>query len=100
MLQADLSWRHNSGLSVTPTFEWVPTSYYLNSANTVKNDAWASLGLRVEWLAPRMGLTAFAAVQNLTDARYSGSTQVDNGAWQFFEPADGRSVYAGFRWQR
>ena len=99
VVQADLSWRHSSGLSVTPTLEWVPTSYYLNSANTVKNDGWASLGLRVEWLAPRVGLTAFAAVQNLTDARYSGSVQVDNGAGQFFEPADGRSVYAGFRWQ-
>ena len=81
-----------------PAVEWVPQSYYVNSDNTVKNDGWATLGVRAEWNIARAGLSAFVAGQNLGDRRYSGSVQVDNAAGQWFEPADGRAFYAGLRW--
>ena len=73
-----------------------------NSANTVKNDGWVTLGVRVEWNIERAGggLSAFVAGQNLADRRYSGSVQVDNAAGKYFEPSDGRTFYGGLRWAR
>jgi iron complex outermembrane recepter protein len=99
-LQTEIQYRHPSGFSITPQLEWVPSAYYINSGNTESNESWATLSLRAEWEFDRIGLTAFAAGQNLTDERYSASVQVDNGAGQSFEPADGRSFYLGVRWAR
>jgi outer membrane receptor protein involved in Fe transport len=58
------------------------------------------LGVRAEQHMPNLSLTAFAAAENLTNTRYSGSVQVDNAAGRSFEPADGRAFYIGFRWNR
>lgn len=99
-VSGELKYEHPSGFSIAPTIEWVPGSYFLNSANTVTNSAWASLGLRAEWSIQRLGATVFAAGQNLTNERYSGSVQVDNAANQYFEPSDARSFFAGMRWPR
>jgi iron complex outermembrane receptor protein len=99
-LQAQVRYAHRSGVAITPSVEWVPNAYFVNSENTSKNDGWATLGLRAEWSSPRLGLTAFLAGQNLTDARYAASVQVDNAAGLSYEPADGRSFYAGFQWAR
>ena len=99
-LQAQFRYQHRSGLALTPSVEWVPGSYFVNSANTASNDGWATVGLRAEYRVERLGLTAFAAGQNLTDTRYAATVQVDNAAGRSFEPADGRSFYLGFQWAR
>ncbi len=99
-IAAELRYAHPAGLVVAPIVEWVPQSYFVNSENTARNGAWATLGVRAEWTLARAGLTVFAEGRNLTDTRYSGSVQVDNAARQYFEPADGRSVYAGLRVSR
>jgi iron complex outermembrane receptor protein len=99
-LQAEVRYQHPSGFSLAPRVEWVPGSYFINSANTASNDGWATLGLRAEYGFDRLGLTAFVAGENLTDTRYSASVQVDNAAGRSFEPADGRAFYLGFRWSR
>ena len=99
-LSTEIRYEHPSGFSLAPAVEWVPRAYYVNSDNTVKNDAWSTIGVRAEWAIARAGLTAFVAGQNLTDARYSGSVQVDNAAGRYFEPADARTFYGGFRWAR
>jgi iron complex outermembrane receptor protein len=99
-IQAELRYRHPSGFSVAPRVEWVPTSYFINSANSASNRSWATLGVRAEYDLARLGFTAFAAAENLTDTRYSGSVQVDNAAGRSFEPADSRAFYIGFRWNR
>lgn len=99
-LQAEVRYQHPSGVSVAPRLEWVPKSYFINSANSASNDTWATFGVRAEYDIARLGLTAFAAGENLTDTRYSASVQVDNAAGRSFEPADGRSFYLGFRWNR
>jgi iron complex outermembrane receptor protein len=99
-LSAEIRYEHPSGFSLAPTVEWVPTAYHVNSDNSVKNDAWATVGVRAEWHVARAGLTAFVAGQNLADTHYSGSVQVDNAAGKYFEPADPRSFYGGFRWAR
>jgi outer membrane receptor protein involved in Fe transport len=46
------------------------------------------LGLRAEWEFDQLGLTAFAAGQNLTDERYSASVQVDNAAGRSMSPPE------------
>jgi len=99
-VQAQLRLEHRSGLAVTPSLEWVPSAYFVDSGNKASNDSWATLGLRAEYTVPRLGLTAFAAGQNLTDTRYAASVQVDNATGRSFEPADGRSFYLGFQWVR
>jgi iron complex outermembrane receptor protein len=99
-LAASAEYRHPSGLTLTPVVEWVPRPYFVNSANTVTNDAWASLSMRVEYAVPGRGVTVFASGRNLTDARYSQSVQVDNAAGKFYEPADARSFAVGLRWSR
>jgi len=99
-LQAEVHYRHPSGFSLAPKVEWVPGSYFINSANTASNDGWATIGHCAEYEFDRLGLTAFAAGENLTDTRYSASVQVDNAAGRSFEPADGRGFYLGLRWSR
>ncbi|HEX7337490.1 MAG TPA: TonB-dependent receptor [Gemmatimonadales bacterium] len=99
-LQAELRYHHSGGFSLSPRLEWVPRSYFINSANTESNSGWATLGLRAEYQLDRLGLTAFAAGENLTDTKYSGSVQVDNAAGRSYEPSDGRAYYVGFRWNR
>jgi iron complex outermembrane receptor protein len=99
-LQAELRYQHPSGFSLAPRIEWVPGSYFINSANTASNQGWTTLGLRAEYALDRIGLTVFAAGENLTNRRYSGSVQVDDADGRSFEPSDGRSVYAGFQWSR
>jgi iron complex outermembrane receptor protein len=99
-VNAELTYTHPSGFSLVPSVEWVPQSYFVDSPNTVKNDAWSSIGVRAEWSIERVGLTAFLAGQNLANRHYSGSVQVDNDAGQYFEPADARAFYGGVRWSR
>ena len=99
-VQAQLRLQHRSGLAVTPSLEWVPSSYAVNSENSARNDGWATVGLRAEYTIARAGVTAFAAGQNLTDTRYAASVQVDNATGRSFEPADARSFYVGFQWAR
>ncbi|MGN6393651.1 MAG: TonB-dependent receptor domain-containing protein [Gemmatimonadales bacterium] len=99
-LAAQVRLQHRSGLALTPSVEWVPSAYFVDSGNTERNAGWATLGLRGEYAVTPLGLTAFVAGQNLTDRRYAASVQVDNAAGRSFEPADGRAFYAGFQWSR
>lgn len=94
----ELKYQHPAGFSIAPSIEWVPASYFLNSPNTVTNGAWTNVGLRGEWVLEKVGASVFVAAQNLLDARYSGSVQVDNAAGRYYEPSDPRSLYAGLRW--
>lgn len=71
--------------------------YFLDIQNTVTNDGWTNFSLRADWTTP-YGMTLFAAGQNLANRRFSQSVQVDNSAGKYYEPADGRSFYAGLRW--
>jgi iron complex outermembrane receptor protein len=97
VLSTEIKYSHPSGFSLAPSVEWIPQSYFLDSPNTVRNDGWTNLSLRTEWNT-RYGISLFAAGQNLTDRRFSQSVQVDNAAGKYYEPADGRSFYAGLRW--
>ena len=97
VLATEIKYTHPVGFSLAPSIEWIPQPYFLDSQNTVKNDGWTNVSLRAE-LATSFGVNVFAAGQNLTNRRFSQSVQVDNAAGKWFEPADGRSFYAGLRW--
>jgi iron complex outermembrane recepter protein len=99
-LTAEMKYEHPSGLSLAPSAEWVPEGYFVDSGNTARNQGWWSLGVRAEWAVERLGTTLFASADNLTDARFARSVQVDNAAGRSFEPADPRSLYVGLRWSR
>ncbi|MEP6590925.1 MAG: TonB-dependent receptor [Gemmatimonadota bacterium] len=100
VLHVAVRYLHPSGFTLTPSLAWVPQSYFVNSANTVKNEGWSTIGLRAEYAMAASGLTAFVAGDNLTNRRYSNSVQVDNAAGKWYEPADGRTFYAGMRLTR
>ncbi len=96
-MTAEIKYTHPSGFSLAPSVEWIPKAYFVDSQNTVKNNAWANLSLRADFAASN-GMSVFIAAQNLTNRVFSQSVQVDNAAGKWFEPADGRSLYAGLRW--
>jgi iron complex outermembrane receptor protein len=98
-VQAEVEYTHPSGLSLKPTVEWVPGSYFVDSANEVSKDGWTILGARIDWALPQLEGSLFVEGRNLTNAHYSPAVAVDDSAGRFFFPADGRSFYAGFRWQ-
>jgi iron complex outermembrane receptor protein len=98
LVQLEARYTHPSGFTLAPIVEWVPESYFVNSANTASNSGRTVLGARAEWTPSRSRLTVFLAGQNLTDRRYAGTVQVDNDAGKYLEPADGRSFYGGLRW--
>ena len=97
VLSAEIKYAHPSGFSIAPSVEWIPQSYFLDSPNTVKNNGWTNLSIRADWTTA-YGMTLFAAGQNLANRSFSQSAQVDNAAGKYYEPADGRSFYAGLRW--
>ena len=99
VLQLELEYAHPSGLTLAPSLEWVPDDFFVDSANTVRNDGWFTLGVRGEWSLDGLGATAFVEARNLTDEVYSPTFSVDDAAGRWFQPADGRSLYAGVRWR-
>ena len=100
VIQAEVVLRHPAGLTVRPNLEWVPDQTFLDSANTATNHGWATLGVRGEWSVTDAGVVVFAEARNLTDEVYSPAMTVDDAAGRYFQPADGRSLYAGIRWER
>lgn len=99
-IQGEFSLWHPVGLTVSPNIEWVPKSYAINSANTVHNDGWAVLGVRTDYTFVKLGATLAVEFRNLTDEKYSPTVSVDNAAGMYYEPADGRSIYASLTWSR
>ncbi len=102
LLRSELRYTHPRGFWVAPNLDWSPARYFVDSANTAVNTSYAILNLKAgyDWAAGRNVLASFYfEAANLTDRNYSGSVQVDNDLGRFFEPANGRSVYAGVSWR-
>lgn len=102
-LRAELLYKHASGLYFGPNVEWVPTAYYVDSANTLDTESYALLGAKIgfdnggTW-------SAYIEGRNLLDEHYIASTGITNVAdpntTTLFEPGTGRAVYGGiqFKW--
>jgi iron complex outermembrane recepter protein len=95
LVRSELRYDHPRGFWIAPNVDWSPATYFMDSANTARNDKYAALNLRAGFDRRQWGI--FFEANNLTDRLYSASVQVDNDAGRFFEPSNGRSVVGGMR---
>lgn len=107
--RAELTWRHPSGVSLTPSVEWRPKDVWVDYQNTFKAPGYALLGLNAKLdLTPAVSL--YADLRNLTDERYVGEfgavtdarptvadPRTPETARAVFFPGEGRSAFVGLR---
>ena len=98
--RAELTWRHPSGVFVTPSVEWRISQPNVDYANTLKAPDYALLGLTAGFDV-RDGLSVFIDARNLTDERYVGEfsavTDARTASTSVFFPGEGRSIFVGLR---
>jgi iron complex outermembrane receptor protein len=70
---------------------------YLNDANAARSGGYEVMNARLGARLPfgRFSLAPVIAVSNLFDRTYAGSIVTNAAAGRYFEPAPGRTVYAG-----
>ena len=101
-LRAELLYKNPTGFYFGPNVEWVPQAYFVDSANTLKTEAYALLGLKAGF--DNGGpISAYIEGRNLTNKAYISSASIINQATAtspLFEPGNGRAVFAGikYRW--
>ena len=90
LLRSELRYQHPRGFWVAPNVDWSPATYFVNSANTFRNDSYAVLNLKAgyDW----RGFGFYFEAANLADRLYSASVVVDNELGRFHETANGRSA--------
>jgi iron complex outermembrane receptor protein len=99
-VRAELLYKHPSGISFGPNVEWVPVSYYVDSANTLTTEPYALLGMRAAYDGP--SYSAYIEGRNLTNKTYISSVSVTDVATPglaAFWPGNGISVFAGVRYK-
>ncbi|MBN9081353.1 MAG: ligand-gated channel protein [Rhizobiales bacterium 62-17] len=101
-LRAELLYKHPSGLYIGPNVEWVPQAYFVDSANTLKTQAYALLGLKAGY-DNGGNWSAYVEARNLANVKYIASASIIDkatAASPLFEPGTGRAIYAGlkYRW--
>lgn len=98
--RAELTWRHPSGLFVTPSVEWRPADVHVDYANTLKAPGYTLLGLNGGFDLGE-GATIYVDARNLTDERYVGEfsavTDARTASTAVFFPGEGRSAFVGLR---
>ena len=101
-VRAELLYKNPNGIYFGPNLEWVPQSYFVDSANTLKTEPYALVGLKAGF--DNGGpISAYIEGRNLANKAYIASTSIINQATAtspLFEPGTGRAVYAGikYRW--
>jgi iron complex outermembrane receptor protein len=95
---AELRWKPDDALELFLAGN-AGSRLYADDANL----AWASgyatfdLGAERSWRLGKVGLRAFARIDNLFDRRAIGSVIVNDGNGRYFEPAPGRGFMLGLR---
>jgi iron complex outermembrane receptor protein len=98
-LRAELLYKHANGFYVGPNVECVPESYYVDSANTLKTEPYALLGLKAG-VDNGGTYSGYIEARNVLDTRYIASASILDRATAtspLFEPGTGRAVYAGIK---
>ncbi|HYI83325.1 MAG TPA: TonB-dependent receptor [Acetobacteraceae bacterium] len=101
VLRTTLTYSRPEGLFITPILDWVPQGAWADYANTLRANAYLTLGLEAGLtIAP--GVTVFLDARNLSNKRYISdlSTITDArtvASTAVFYPGDGRSLYVGAR---
>ena len=100
-LRSELLYKHPSGVFFGPNAEWVPQSYFVDSANTLKTEAYAIWGLKLGYDSGGP-FSAYIEGRNLSDVAYIASASIIDkatAAMPLFEPGTGRAVYAGVKYK-
>ncbi len=96
-LRAEMLYKHPTGFYIGPNLEWVPESYFVDSANTLKTEPYAIWGLKAG--VDNGGTYSFyAEARNIGNKAYIASASIidrANAALPLFEPGSGRAVYVG-----
>jgi len=98
-LRAELLYKHPTGFYVGPNLEWVPESYYVDSANTLRTSAYALVGLKAG-VDNGGTYSMYIEARNIANKTYIASASVIDRAdpsLPLFEPGSGRAVYAGVK---
>ena len=98
-IRAELLYKHPSGVSFGPNIEWVPESYFVDSANTLKTEPYVLWGLRAVYDNER-DFSAYIEARNLANTSYIASTSIidiANASSRLFSPGTGRALFAGIR---
>ncbi|MBR1198764.1 TonB-dependent receptor [Bradyrhizobium sp. AUGA SZCCT0240] len=98
-LRAELLYKHPTGIYVGPNVEWVPESYYVDSANTLKTSAYAIVGLKAG-VDNGGTYSMYIEARNIANKAYISSASITDRAnpnLPLFEPGTGRAVYAGVK---
>jgi len=99
-IKGEALWQQR-GWYAGPTFEWVPTHYAVDHAESLYADGYALWGLKAGY-RQYQGVSFFVEGRNLSDRSYAATTGVvaDAGGVDSaqFLPGDGRGLYAGLEW--
>jgi iron complex outermembrane receptor protein len=98
-LRGELLYKHPSGFSFGPNIEWVPVSYYVDSANTLATEPYLLWGLRAQYDDGKR-FSAYVEGRNLSNVAYIAATSIIDRATPtsaLFNPGDGRAVFAGLQ---
>jgi iron complex outermembrane recepter protein len=96
-LRAEVLYKHPSGFYAGPNLEWVPESYYVDSANTLKTEPYAIWGLKAG-VDNGGNYSFYVEARNIANKAYISSVSVIDRAIPtspLFEPGNGRAVYVG-----
>lgn len=99
---AELTFRRPSGFYFQGEAKTV-SSFFVDDANTTRNDAYRVFGLRAGHDGVGIGgvrVAPFVAVNNLTDEAYTSMAEINNGVRRYYNPMPGRSFLGGVgvRW--
>lgn len=90
----EVRYDHPRGWWVAPNFEWIPTGFYTDNLNTVKDPSYFVLHLRSGWNYSKH-VTFYAEGRNLTNKTYAGAVVVNDVLNRYANPSQGVSGYAG-----
>jgi len=100
VLRSQVTYKHPSGVSVTPNATFVPNGAFVDFANTFQVPGYALFGINLGVELPN-GLSGFLDVRNIADTRYVSdfaTIQTYNPAtYASYYPGTGRAIYAGLR---
>lgn len=98
-LRAELLYKHANGFYIGPNLEWVPEAYYVDSANTLKTEPYALLGLKAG-VDNGGTYSGYIEARNILNTAYIASASIIDKATAtspLFEPGTGRAIYAGIK---
>jgi iron complex outermembrane receptor protein len=98
-LRTELLYKHPNGFYIGPNLEWVPESYYVDSANTLKTEPYAIWGLKAG-VDNGGTYSGYIEARNIANKTYIASASIIDRATStspLFEPGNGRAVYAGIK---